>query len=92
VNDIRNVKTSDAEIDKIIDNVMVASGILKRNTVCGTKTSVKLHSCVHKAVISKTSTIRKIMNVLSQEEVAAVRCGCDLYFKKVAERTQVTTP
>jgi hypothetical protein len=34
VNDIRNVRLSDAEIDKTTDKVMTASGILKRNTEC----------------------------------------------------------
>jgi hypothetical protein len=37
VNDIRNVKIGDAKIDKAIDKMTIASWILKRNTVCGTK-------------------------------------------------------
>jgi hypothetical protein len=40
-------------------------------------------------VVSKTSTIKKIMNVLSLGEVVAVRCGCDLNPKKVAKRAHV---
>jgi hypothetical protein len=63
VNNIRNVRTSDAEIDKTTNEVTVASGILKRNTVYGTKTSVKLHGSIHRVVISETSTI-KIINIL----------------------------
>jgi hypothetical protein len=47
VNDIRNVKKSDAKINKTTDKMTVASGIVKRNTVYGTKTSVKLHRSVH---------------------------------------------
>jgi hypothetical protein len=35
VNGIRNIRTSDAEINKAIDEVTIASGILKRDTVCG---------------------------------------------------------
>jgi hypothetical protein len=89
VDNIGNVRTSDAEIDKIIDKVMIASGILKRNTVCGMKTSVKLHGSVHGVVINETHTIKKIMNVLSLGEVVAVECGCDLNPKKVTKRTQV---
>jgi hypothetical protein len=89
VNNIRNVRTSDAEIDKATDEVTIASWILKRDTVCGTKTSVKLHRSVHRAVISKTDTIKKIMNVLSLGQVVAVRSGCDLNPKKVAKRAQV---
>ena len=57
VNGIRNIRTSDAEIDKTTDEVTIGSGILKRDTVCGTKTSVKLHRSVHRAVISETRTM-----------------------------------
>jgi hypothetical protein len=65
VNDIRNVMTSDAEIKKTTDEVTIASEIHKRNTVCGTKMTVKRHRSVHKTMISKTHTIKKIMNVHS---------------------------
>jgi hypothetical protein len=51
--------------------------------------SVKLHRSVHRAVISKTRMIKKIMNVLSLGEEVAVRCGCGLNPKKVAKRVQV---
>jgi hypothetical protein len=44
VNNIRNIKTSCAKIDKVVDKVMIASGILKRDTICGMKMRVKLHS------------------------------------------------
>jgi hypothetical protein len=49
VNGIRNVKTSDAKTDKTTDEVTIASGILKWNTICGTKTSVKLHKSVQRS-------------------------------------------
>jgi hypothetical protein len=89
VNDIRNVRTSDAEIDKTTDKVTIASGILKRNTVCGTKMSVKLHRSVHRAMISKTCTIKKIMNIFALGEIIVIKCRCDLNPKKVAKRAQV---
>jgi hypothetical protein len=89
VNDIRNLRMSDAKIDKATDEVTIASEIIKRDTVCGMKTSVKLHRSVHRVVIGKTGTIKKIMNVLSLGEVLAIRCGCDLNPKKVAKRAQV---
>jgi hypothetical protein len=89
VNDIRNIRMSYTKIDKVVDKVTIASGILKRDTICGTKMSVKLHRSVHRAMISETSTIKKIMNVLCLGKVVAVRCGSDLYPKKVAKATQV---
>jgi hypothetical protein len=89
VNGIRNVRTSDVEIDKATNEVVIASKVLKRDTICFPKTSVKLHRSVHIAVISKTDTIKKIMNVLSLGDVVVVRCGCDLYPKKVSKRAQV---
>jgi hypothetical protein len=89
VNNIRNIRISDIKIDKTTDKVMIMSGILKRNILYGMKTSVKLHRNVHRAVISKTGMIKKIMNVLSLGEVVVIRCGRELYPKKVAKRTQV---
>jgi hypothetical protein len=75
VNDIRNVRMSDAATDKTAE--------------CSRKMSVKLHKIVHRALISKTSLIKKIMNILSLGEVVAVRYGCGLYPKKVTKRAQV---
>jgi hypothetical protein len=46
VNDIKNIIRSDAKINKTIDEVTLVSGILKRNTIYGTKTRVKLHRSV----------------------------------------------
>jgi hypothetical protein len=89
VDNVGNVRMSDDEIDKTTYKVMIVSGILKRNTVCGTNMSMKLHRSVHVAVISETRMIKKIMNVLSLGEVIGVGCGCDLNPKKVTKRTQV---
>jgi hypothetical protein len=89
VNDIKNVRMSDAKIDKTTNEVVVASEILKRNTIYGTKMSVELYRSAHRVVISKARMIKKIMNVLSVGEMVATRCGCDLNLKKVAKRTQV---
>jgi hypothetical protein len=55
VNDIRNVRMSDIKIDKATDKVMLASVILKRDTVRGTKMSVKLHRIVQLPVRSRAS-------------------------------------
>jgi hypothetical protein len=60
VNDVRNVRTNDAMIDNATDKVTIVSGILERDTVCGTKMSVKPHRSVHRAVISKTGTVKII--------------------------------
>jgi hypothetical protein len=59
VDGIGNVRMGDVEIDKAVYEVIIASRILKRNTICDTETSVKLHRSVHRAVISKTRTIRR---------------------------------
>jgi hypothetical protein len=76
VDSITNVRACDAKIDKTTNEVMIASWIVKRNIVSGTKTSVKLHRSVHKAVISNTCMIKKIMNVLSLGEL--VPLGVDV--------------
>jgi hypothetical protein len=88
-NDKRNVRSSDDKIDNTTDEVAIASRILKGNTVYGMKTGVKPQRSVHRAVISKTHMIQKIMHVLSLGYVVAIRCGCDLNPKNVDKRTQI---
>jgi hypothetical protein len=86
VNVIRIARMSDVEIDKAIHEVTIASEILERDTIYGMKTNVKLHRSVHIAVISKTDTIKKIINVLSLGEVVLGGGGphprCPTYGKR----------
>lgn len=88
MDNIGDIRTSYVKVDKTANKMTIASRILNRNTICGTKTKVKIHESVHRTVISKTSTIKDVLHVF------ALRgnnhgCGGDLNPKKEAKRTQV---
>lgn len=82
VDSIGDIRMSYAKVDKTASNMAMASGILNRNTICGTKTKVKIHESVHRTVINKTSTIKEILNVFVLERLIAIRCGGDLIPRK----------
>jgi hypothetical protein len=71
------------------NKMAIVSGINNKNTIGGTKTKVKIHGSVHRTMISKTSTIKDVLNVFALREVIAIRCGGGLNPKKEAKRTQV---
>jgi hypothetical protein len=87
VDNIGDIRTSDAKVDKIANKVTIASGIYKRNTIYGTKTKVKIRGSVHKTVINKSSTIKDVLNVFALREVIIIGHGGDLNPKKEAKRT-----
>jgi hypothetical protein len=88
VNNIGDVRTSYAKVAKIANKMTIASEIRNRN-IGGTKTKVKIHGSVHRTVISKTNTIKDVLNVFALSVVIAIRCGGDLNPKKEAKRTQI---
>jgi hypothetical protein len=89
VNNIGDVRTSYAKVDKTANKMMIASGINNMNTISDTKMKVTIHESVHRTMISKTSTIKDVLNVFALTEVIAIRCGGDLNPKEEAKRTQV---
>ena len=46
---------SEAKVHKTANKMVIASGILNRNTICATKTKEKIHGSVHRTVISNNS-------------------------------------
>jgi hypothetical protein len=84
---IGDIWMSDAKVDNTTNKVTIASGICKRNTICGTKTKLKIHGSVHRTVISKSSTIKDVMNVFALREVITIGRGGDFNPKKEAKRT-----
>lgn len=66
---IGDIRTSYVKVDKTANKMTIASRILNRNTICGTKTKVKIHGSVHKMLISKTSTIKDVLHVFALREV-----------------------
>jgi hypothetical protein len=63
--------------------------ILKRFTICGHKVNTELHGSLSSLVISKRSTINKIMNILLLRRKEPLRRGGDLNPKKVPQRVKI---
>jgi hypothetical protein len=67
----------------------IMSRILKRFTISGHKVNIELHGSLSSPVISKRSTIKKILNILLLRQKESLRRGGDLNLKKVPQRTKI---
>jgi hypothetical protein len=65
----------------------ITSRILKRLTISGHKVNIELHKSLSSPVISKRSTIKKILNILLLKQKEPLRR--DLNPKKVPQRTKI---
>jgi hypothetical protein len=61
---IRNIWFGDTKINETPYNVMITSRILKRLTIGGCKVNIKLNGSLSSLMISKRSSIEKILNIL----------------------------
>jgi hypothetical protein len=69
--------------------MMITSRILKRFTIIGHKVNIELHGSFSSPVISKRSTIKKILNILLLRQKEPLRRGGDLNTKKVSQRVKI---
>jgi hypothetical protein len=69
--------------------MMIVSRIRERLTIGGTKVNIKLHGSLNCAMISESSTIKKIMDVLFLGQLETLRCRENLNPKKVTKRTKI---
>jgi hypothetical protein len=67
----------------------ITSRILKRFIISGHKVNIKLHGSLNSPVISKRSTIKKILNILFLRQKEPLRRGGDLNLKKIPQRTKI---
>jgi hypothetical protein len=67
----------------------ITSRILKRFTISGHKVNIELHGSLSSPVISKRSTIKKILNILFLRQKEPFRRGGDLNPKKVLQRAKI---
>jgi hypothetical protein len=67
--------------------VTITSRILKRLTISGCKVNIELHGSLGSPVISKRSSITKILNILLLRQKEPLRR--DLNPKKVPQRTKI---
>jgi hypothetical protein len=68
--------------------MMITSRILKRLTISGCKVNIELHGSLSSPVISKRSSIKKILNI-SLETKKPLKHGEDLNSKEVPQRTKI---
>jgi hypothetical protein len=68
--------------------MMITSRILKRLTISGYKVNIELHRSLSSPMISKRSSIKKILNILLLRQKESLRCG-DLNSKEVPQRTTI---
>jgi hypothetical protein len=67
---------------------MITSRILKRLTISGCKVNIELLGSLSNSMISKRSSIEKILNILLLKEKEPRRSG-DLNSKKVPQRAKI---
>src|SRR3954469_10966529 len=90
MNRIRDVRTSDSKINKTPNKMTITRWIRKRITISKLKLNIKLHRGLNSALIPKSSTIKKILNILLLRDVKAIRSGGNLNPKKVSRRTKIS--
>jgi hypothetical protein len=61
---IQNVTSSDTKINKTPYNVTITRRNLNRLAISGCKVNIDLHGSLNSPVISKRSSIEKILNIL----------------------------
>jgi hypothetical protein len=61
---VRNVRSSETKVNKTSYNVTITNRILKRLIVSGCKVNIELHGSLSSSMISKRSSIEKILNIL----------------------------
>jgi hypothetical protein len=87
---IRYVRTSNRKINKTPNKMAITRRVRKRITISRTKLNIKLHRSLNSALIPKSSTSKKILNILFLRDRKTIRSGGDLNPKKVAERTKIS--
>src|SRR3954469_493171 len=90
MNMIRDVRTRDSKINKTANKMTITCRIRKRITISRVKLNIKLHRGLNSALIPKSSTSKKIMNILFLGDVKAIRSGGKLNTKKVPKRTKIS--
>jgi hypothetical protein len=90
MNMIRDVGTNDSKIDKTPNKMMITCQVRKRITITSTKLNIELHRSLNSALIPKSSTSKKILDILFLVGRKSIRSGGNLDPKKVAKRTKIS--
>jgi hypothetical protein len=84
---IRYIRASDSKIDKAPNKMMIACRIREGITIRSTKLDIERHRSLNNALITKSSTSKKILDILFLGDIKTIRSGENLNPKKVAKRT-----
>jgi hypothetical protein len=90
MNNIRDVGTSDSKIDKTSNKMTIICRVRKSITITSTKLDIELHRSLNSALIPKSSTSKKILEILFLGDRKTIRSGGNLNPKKVAKRTKIS--
>jgi hypothetical protein len=86
---VRNVESRDTKVNKTPYNVTITSRIFKRLTISGCKVNIDLHRSLSSPVISKRSSIEKILNILLLRQKEPLGHRGDLNPKEVPLMTKI---
>jgi hypothetical protein len=89
VDRIGYIRTSDSEIDKAPNEVAIAGGISEWITISSTKLNVELHRSHNGALITKSGTNKKILNIFFLGDEEAIRGRRNLNPEKIAKWTKI---
>jgi hypothetical protein len=90
MNKIRDIRTSDSKIYKTPNKVTITCRVRKRITITSTKLDIELHGSLNSALIPKSITSKKILDILFLGDRKTIRSGGNLDPKKVAKRTKIS--
>jgi hypothetical protein len=90
MNMIRDVGMSDSKIDKTPSKMTITCWVRKRITITNTKLDIEVHRSINSALIPKSSTSKKIMDILFLGDRKTIKSGGNLDPKKVAKRTKIS--
>jgi hypothetical protein len=79
-----------ARLDKAPNKMTITCRVKKRITITSTKLDIELHRSLNSALIPKSSTSKKILDILFLRDRKTIRSGGNLNPKKVAERTKIS--
>jgi hypothetical protein len=89
MNRIRDVGVSDSKIDKTPNKMTITCRVRETITITSTKLDIELHRSLNSALIPKSSTSKKILDILFLGDRKTIKSGGNHNPKKVAEMTKI---
>jgi hypothetical protein len=84
------IRASDSKIDTAPNKMTIACRIRKGITIRSTKLDIELHRSLNNALVTKSSTRKKILDILFLGDIKTIRSRGNLNPKKVEKRTKIS--